>query len=391
MHRKYRYTKHSRHDSYFIEFRFSGFIKKNIKDLVHVVARNFNVKNITDRKVLPHITIAGPLFTRNEKNLVNVITNVANNHHIVTFRLDGFGSFDKNVIYVKIKPSEELISMRNEIVDNLKDFCKLSEHDYKSKWTPHATLAMKDISYKFKEIEKFLKSWKIPTIMQQILRITILKNRKILNEYDLVQGKLLNRRESLNRNIFKKTINNAKLPNSDKRKPLELRGKVFFASDMHFDHFNIIRYCNRPFRNINEMNRSLVNNWNNIIGRRDTVYYLGDMAHGRGSRSIDYWLDNLNGKIRFIRGNHDKDVITKADVIHDHTLIKYNGYEFLLMHDPCRPANYNGWIIHGDKHNNDTEKYPFIHYGNKTINVCMEMINYKPIILDKIIDKIENI
>lgn len=67
MHKKYRYTKHSRHDSYFIEFRFSGFIKKNIKDLVHVVARNFNVKNITDRKVLPHITIAGPLFTRNEK------------------------------------------------------------------------------------------------------------------------------------------------------------------------------------------------------------------------------------------------------------------------------------------------------------------------------------
>jgi len=59
-----------------------------------------------------------------------------------------------------------------------------------------------------------------------------------------------------------------------------------------------------------------------------------------------------------------------------------------LMHDPHRPHGYEGWVIHGDKHNNDLDEYPFINRKNKTINVCAELVNYTPISLDVIISKI---
>ena len=101
----------------------------------------------------------------------------------------------------------------------------------------------------------------------------------------------------------------------------------------------------------------------------------------------DWWLDKLNGKIFFIRGNHDRDDITKARVVNDPAAIRYKGHDFLLMHSPYRPRNWDGWVIHGDKHNNNPD-YPHVNYQNKTINVCVEMTNYAPISLDDIIAKI---
>ena len=55
------------------------------------------------------------------------------------------------------------------------------------------------------------------------------------------------------------------------------------------------------------------------------------------------------------------------------------------MHDPHRPIDWDGWIIHGDKHNNDLENYPFFNGKRKTINVSVEVINFAPIDLEEII------
>ena len=374
-------------DSYLVEFRFSGFAKKKIRELAYVLADNFGVRSVADRRAVPHISIAGPLSTKYEKRLVSVVVNAARLHNTARFRLDGFGSFRKDVVYVKIVPSRELDEMRREIVDILNEFCHLAEHDYKSGWSPHATLAMKDISGKFKDVERFLKSWKIPDIEQQVLRVTILKNGRILCEYDLVEGRLLNRREALDKDRLRRTIRNGVNIEGRVFEPAEVKGKVFVSSDLHFDHDNIIRFCRRPFRDRHEMNEALLQNWNKTVGSRDRVYYLGDMAYGKGSHVTDRWLDKLNGKIFFIRGNHDRDVITKAQVVNDQVAIRYKGHDFLLMHSPYRPRNWDGWIIHGDKHNNDPD-YPRVNYQNKTINVCVEMTNYAPISLDDIIAKI---
>ncbi len=373
-------------DSYLVEFRFSGFVKAKIRDLAYVLSKNFDIKWVTDRRSVPHITIAGPLSTKDERRLVSVVCDAARKHETARFRLDGFGAFHNDVIYVKIIPSESFAEMRREMVDNLKGFCRMAEHDYKADWSPHATLAMRDISDRFKEITSFLKSWRIPSIEQQVVRMTILKNGKILREYDLVERRLLYRREALDRGRLRMAIRDGVKVEGRTFEPVSVKGNTFVSSDLHFDHANIIRFCRRPFMDKHEMNEALLRNWNKTVGRRDSVYYLGDMTYGRDRHEIDWWLDKLNGKIFFIRGNHDTDAITKAQVMEDMVAVRYRGRDFLLMHGPYRPRNWDGWIIHGDKHNNDPD-YPHVDRLNKTVNVCVEMTGYAPVSLDEIIAK----
>ena len=80
--------------------------------------------------------------------------------------------------------------------------------------------------------------------------------------------------------------------------------KVYFTSDTHFNHANIIGFCSRPFKNVNEMNETLITNWNRIVGADDIVFHLGDFCLG-GSAEWTNVLNRLNGKIYLIVGNHD--------------------------------------------------------------------------------------
>lgn len=86
--------------------------------------------------------------------------------------------------------------------------------------------------------------------------------------------------------------------------------KIWFTSDTHFGHKNILRYCNRPWGDVVSMNEGLISNWNSVIGPNDFVYHLGDFTIGHPG----YWqttLEKLNGKIHLIQGNHDKDFVKK--------------------------------------------------------------------------------
>ena len=86
----------------------------------------------------------------------------------------------------------------------------------------------------------------------------------------------------------------------------EFKGKIFFTSDTHFAHGNIIKYCNRPFIGVSEMNRELINNWNSVVTDDDIVFHLGDFCFG----SKNQWKkfrEKLNGKIYLIQGNHDRE------------------------------------------------------------------------------------
>lgn len=376
---------------YLIEFRFSGYAKEAIKELKYSISKNFRV---TRKKIVPHITLVGPLYTKDEKRLVKEIKDVCKNYELIKFKLDGFDNFENRVIYVRIKPSEELKKLRLELVEKLQEFCNLSEFDFDQQFTFHATLVLKDIQRKFDRIWEFLKTWKIAKMDQHLLRVTIIKNNKILAEYDLLQRKILKRSKSLDRKIFQKTIK--KLYKKREESEIEFedassKKKICVFSDAHFDHTNIIhRFVHRPFYSTRQMNEELRANWNDAVKENDTVYFLGDLSVGRHRRPIDYWLDRLNGEIFHIRGNHDTDVITNAIVLPEIYGIKYCDYKFLLMHDPKhRPFGYDGWIIHGDKHNNDLKDYPFINQKNKTVNVCAEVVNYTPISLDTLILMIE--
>ncbi len=80
--------------------------------------------------------------------------------------------------------------------------------------------------------------------------------------------------------------------------------KVWFTADTHFGHRNIIRFCQRPFVDVEEMNQAMIKNWNNVVGDKDLVFHLGDFSVG-GAAEWTSLLDNLHGRIILILGNHD--------------------------------------------------------------------------------------
>ena len=384
--------KHSaKTQNYLIEFRFSGYAKYTINKLKSNISKNFHLE--LDKKP-PHVTLVGELQTSDEKRLVKQVVDVCKQYELVKFKLDGFDRFEKRVIFVKIKESDELENLRLDMVKRLEQFCTLKEDiDLAPAFFYHATLAKNGIEGKFDRIWKYLQSWKISQMNQHVLRVTIINEyRRILCEYDLILKKLLNRKEALDEKILDKTMdkfNKIREVSKIEFEDVTNKEKIYLFSDPHFDHTNIIRYCNRPFVSTTQMNQGLVGNWNSTVKENDTVYFLGDMAYGRNRHPIDYWLGKLGGEIFYIRGNHDSDEITRATVIHNSYGIKYRDYKFLLRHDPYRPLGYDGWIIHGDKHNNHLKEYPLINQKNKTINVCSEVVNYTPINIDKIISMIE--
>ena len=108
--------------------------------------------------------------------------------------------------------------------------------------------------------------------------------------------------------------------------------KIFLTADMHFNHSNIIRYCDRKFDDVVDMNDCLVDNWNNIVSADDYVYHLGDFCFRKNIngeyQGVNYWKNLLNGTIVFVSGNHDKYLPVKELIMY------HNSKRLLLRHYP---------------------------------------------------------
>lgn len=118
---------------------------------------------------------------------------------------------------------------------------------------------------------------------------------------------------------------------------------TFFTSDTHFSHANIIHFCHRPFKDANQMNETLIANWNSVVTPEDTVFHLGDFCMG-GSAEWNKILDRLNGKIYLIIGNHDRKNIRQAYIR------RFEDVEMQMQ-------------IEVDKHSIYLNHYPFLCYG----------------------------
>ena len=86
----------------------------------------------------------------------------------------------------------------------------------------------------------------------------------------------------------------------------------WFTADTHFGHKNIIKYTDRPFGSVEEMDEALIANWNARVAPDDEVYHLGDFALNSPAQCRKI-IDRLNGKIHLIRGNHDNTADACAD------------------------------------------------------------------------------
>ena len=135
--------------------------------------------------------------------------------------------------------------------------------------------------------------------------------------------------------------------------------KVFFTSDTHFTHANIIRFCSRPFKNVEEMDETMIANWNRVVGENDIVFHLGDFCMG-GSAKWTNVLNRLNGKIYLIIGNHDMKNLKQScsdrfEKVAMQMYIEVDKQKIYLNHCPflCYGGAYRDtWQLFGHIHTN---------------------------------------
>lgn len=152
---------------------------------------------------------------------------------------------------------------------------------------------------------------------------------------------------------------------------------IYFTSDLHFDHKNVIEFCNRPFKDVADMNQGLIDNWNAKVRPDDEVYVLGDFSFG----NPDHSAPHLNGRKYLIKGNHDAKKIKKLEPyfewiknIHE---MKWNGNYIVMCHYAMRTWNkshYGSWHLYGHSHGS-LEKEPW----GKSMDVGVDSNNYMPI------------
>lgn len=143
---------------------------------------------------------------------------------------------------------------------------------------------------------------------------------------------------------------------------------IFFTSDTHFGHTDIIRYCNRPFATVEEMDNTLISNWNSVVRDGDEVYHLGDFSFG--NHDGDFWK---------------LDVWTRLRGIQKLPPIKTMGFEvdgnrftLTMCHYPMvhwnRSHHPNNWHLFGHVHNS-----PIQWQNSMSKNVGVDMTNFKSV------------
>lgn len=189
---------------------------------------------------------------------------------------------------------------------------------------------------------------------------------------------------------------------------------LYFTSDHHFWHANIIRFCNRPFDSVEEMNEALVQKWNDLVGPEDEVYYLGDFS--MAARPVEVYTHRLNGIKYLVPGNHDfchsYHKRSRTPENHARWILQYQEWgwkvlpekmsllipefgEVKLCHLPYgnlppendkfakwRPQNDGTWLLCGHAHN----KWKT---SDHMINVGVDVWNYQPVSVKEILGIIQ--
>lgn len=165
-------------------------------------------------------------------------------------------------------------------------------------------------------------------------------------------------------------------------------GKVFLSSDTHISHLNIMKYCNRPFSSIEEHDDTLINNWNATVSKHDDIYFLGDFCFSKDRENTKKIFNKLQGNKYCLKGNHDRNDVLQLPwaFIKDTYMLKYKDFLFWLSHYPHRswPNSFHGsFHCYGHCHGS------MPNYG-KSCDVGVDCWNYKPVLIDDIIELLKN-
>lgn len=170
-------------------------------------------------------------------------------------------------------------------------------------------------------------------------------------------------------------------------------GALFFISDTHFGHSNIIKYSQRPYENVMEMNAALIKNWNAMVKPNDTIWHLGDFAF-MPFPAFKNVLRQLNGNINFVFGNHDKMIDQNYDEILDqgkirsiqsYAEVKVAGKMIVLFHYGQRVWNkshHSSIHLYGHSHGSLPPHGLSVDVGVDCKEITPE---YRPIHLDEVL------
>lgn len=182
--------------------------------------------------------------------------------------------------------------------------------------------------------------------------------------------------------------------------------RVFFTSDTHFSHANIIKYCNRPFYKEGDligegdianrvwvsdkvkrdrehwMNETLISNWNETVNPEDLVYHIGDFGF-LNSEEYEDMLKRLNGHVVLIQGNHDKQNKVKSYI--EMCMMHFGGKDVFVQHHPPEEVPVCDFVICGHVHNNWKhriyKKYPHC----PIINISCDVWDFRPVSTETIL------
>ena len=161
----------------------------------------------------------------------------------------------------------------------------------------------------------------------------------------------------------------------------------FYTSDLHFDHSNILNYENRPWRNVDEMNRGLIQRINEKVGLNDELYILGDLTLRRNSIKCKH--------VHLIIGNHDYFATAKYatylfETISDYKEIYDNGTKLILCHYPILYWNgmedKNTIHLYGHMHSRKGMQHPH----KDAYNVGVDVNNCYPVTLEELLERRKN-
>ena len=175
--------------------------------------------------------------------------------------------------------------------------------------------------------------------------------------------------------------------------------KVFFTSDLHFGHKNVIKFDNRPFLNVDDMDEVLISNWNRKVQKDDMVYVLGDISWYNDQKTCEIF-ERLNGRKILIRGNHDRvhgKIKNYFEDVTDYKEITLPGNRHIVLcHYPIIFFNrhhYGSYMFYGHVHNSQewqmTDKYrrelEGLGIDCNMYNVGVMVNNYEPVTFDEVI------
>lgn len=169
---------------------------------------------------------------------------------------------------------------------------------------------------------------------------------------------------------------------------------IYYISDLHFGHRNVIAMDGRPFDTIQAMDEMLIRRWNERVTDEDEVYIVGDFAY-HNEYTATWYLRQLKGRKHLIIGNHDHHTIqdTKAmecfESVEKMLHILDNGRVVSLCHFPVAEWNgkrHGGYHVHGHIHIRRDEVYAFMSRFDKALNAGCMINGYRPVTLEELIE-----